>query len=436
MLRRMGAEAGASEIRAGVAQVDITPDPVRERLALHGYGARRGRRLEGVHDSIAAKVLVLEQAGRRAAILALDILQIDLEFVRLVVGEAGVSGLDETSVVMTASHTHSAPIGLEPRSKNNVRPLRFHDATYCERIVERVAGALRKASQALVPVRFAHATVEVPGMVRNRRVPAYDYGPRTFAAPEAPGEVIDRELVVLHFTDASGHTLATLVNLAAHATVLGPRNMLVSADWPGAVQRAVEATLGGTCLYTNGAQGNVAPGTGKDEADFPELEAYGDALAARVVRAVESMRPTSPGTFGVTSEVVELPPVTIQSENPLLKLGLIRRAAEGIVGRYYPRTTRMTALRIDDVGLAAIPGELFTELGLAWKARARKAGIGRPVLLGLANDAIGYVPPREAFGTTGGYEVSMCFYGPALGELIVDRALAQVGSLFAKEKAA
>lgn len=424
------------EIRVGIASTDITPDPERERLPLHGYGARRGKPLEGVHDPICAKILVLEQDGRRAAIVALDILQIDIEFVRMVVDKAGVPGLDETTVVLTASHTHSAPVGIEPRSKNNVRPLRFYDEGYCHRVANLIAEGLRAAAAKLAPARFAHASAEVPGMVRNRRVPAYDYGLRTFSAPEAPGEAIDRELAVLHFTDAHGAPLATLVNLAAHATVLGSRNMLVSADWPGTMQRSIEKRLGGLCLYTNGAQGNVAPGTGEREAGFEEAERYGEVVAARVVEAVAAMKPTAPRTLAVTSATIDLPPVAIQTENPFLKLGLIKWAAEGIVGRYYPRSTRMSAIRLDDVGLVAIPGEMFTELGLALKREARAHGVPFPLVLGLANDGVGYIPPRDQFGTTGGYEVSMCFYGPALGELLVDKAVVQLGSLFAKEKAA
>jgi hypothetical protein len=426
----------AGEVRAGTAVVDITPDPTREKLPLHGYGARRGRPLEGVHDPLHAKILVLEQDGRRAAIAALDILQIDIEFVRMVVARAGVPGLDETTVVLTASHTHSAPVGIEPRSKNNVRPLRFYDEGYCERIATAIAGGLRTAAAATKPIRLAHGSAEVPGMVRNRRVAAYDYGLRTFAGPEAPVEVIDRELGVVHLVGADESPVATLVNLAAHATVLGSRNMLVSADWPGSMQRAVEAKLGGVCLYTNGAQGNVAPGTGDKEADFDDAERYGQSAAARVIEVVGAFTPDAPGALTMTSAVIELPPVTIQTENPFLKLGLIKRAAEGIVGRYYPKATRMSALRLGDVGLAAIPGEMFTELGLELKRRARAAGVPHPLVLGLANDAVGYIPPRDQFGTTGGYEVSMCFYGPALGELLVDRAVTQLASLYPGVKAA
>ena len=74
------------------------------------------------------------------------------KFLRQVATRAAVPGLDETTIFMTASHTHSAPVGLEPRSKNNVRPLRFYDEGYCERVVELVAGAVREGMALLQKV--------------------------------------------------------------------------------------------------------------------------------------------------------------------------------------------------------------------------------------------------------------------------------------------
>ena len=418
-------------LRAGSASVDISPDPETERLPLHGYGARRGKRLEGVHDPICAKVLILEQAGTHAAVVTLDILQIDAQFVGMLVAAAGLEGLDESSVFVTASHTHSAPVGIEPRSRNNVKPLRFYNERYCSRVCAAVAVAMQEAAGKLEPVRVAVGATEMPGLARNRRVPSYDYGKRTFAADERPEDLVDRELAVLHFVSEAGAPVATLVNFAAHATVLGPRNMLVSADFPGYLQRAIESRLGGVCLYANGAQGNVAPEVGKSEPGFDVAEQQGEALAGRVIELVEAAKPKQSTVLRLVSEVIELPPNSIQSDSPLFKLGLVRKAATGIVGRFWPRTTRMSGLRLDDVGLTAIPGELFTELGLSLKQRARERGVTHPLILGLANDAVGYIPPREQFGTEGGYEVSMCFYGPELGELLLDKAISQLGALFA-----
>ncbi len=58
-----------AELLAGSASVDITP-PIGGRM--YGYGARGTDVSEGVHDSLYAKALVLENGEGRLAIVALD----------------------------------------------------------------------------------------------------------------------------------------------------------------------------------------------------------------------------------------------------------------------------------------------------------------------------------------------------------------------------
>jgi hypothetical protein len=50
-----------------------------------------------------------------------------------------------------------------------------------------------------------------------------------------------------------------LVNFACHGTVLGPDNLLVSADWIGAMRSRVEADLGILTLFLQGAAANLNP---------------------------------------------------------------------------------------------------------------------------------------------------------------------------------
>ena len=56
-----------------------------------------------------------------------------------------------------------------------------------------------------------------------------------------------------------GRVVATLVNYACHGTVLGPDNLLVSADWIGAMRLRVESELGGLALFLQGAAANINP---------------------------------------------------------------------------------------------------------------------------------------------------------------------------------
>src|SRR5215471_13809378 len=60
--------APASELRAGLAKIDVTPtQPVK----MAGYEARK-ELSQGVHDPLGARALALEHEGRRLVLVSLD----------------------------------------------------------------------------------------------------------------------------------------------------------------------------------------------------------------------------------------------------------------------------------------------------------------------------------------------------------------------------
>jgi neutral ceramidase len=72
-----------------------------------------------------------------------------------------------------------------------------------------------------------------------------------------------------------------------------------------------------------------------------------------------------------------------------------------------------------DTAFVGLPGEIFTELGMA----IRKASPFRyTIVVTLANGSIGYVPDRAAYAQ-GAYEVSSARCAPGSGELLVEAAL-------------
>jgi hypothetical protein len=80
---------------------------------------------------------------------------------------------------------------------------------------------------------------------------------------------------------------------------------------------------------------------------------------------------------------------------------------------------------IDDTVLLTIPGELFTELGQDAQAASP---FGRTVLVGLANDSVGYIPPRTCFAE-GGFEIEASPFEPGAGEIFRDALIAQARAM-------
>jgi len=87
-------------------------------------------------------------------------------------------------------------------------------------------------------------------------------------------------------------------------------------------------------------------------------------------------------------------------------------------------TAEVQTLQLGDVVLVAVPGELFVELGFAIKQALAPL---HTIVVGYANDNIGYIPTRASY-PQGGYEVDDAYryYGyvaplaPAAGEQLVD----------------
>jgi hypothetical protein len=82
-------------------------------------------------------------------------------------------------------------------------------------------------------------------------------------------------------------------------------------------------------------------------------------------------------------------------------------------------------LRIGDVSIVAIPGEVFVEYGLELKRRAA----GRTFVITLANGKLGgYIVTPEA-AAAGGYEAAFSLFRAESGQRLVDGAVEVIGEM-------
>ena len=95
----------AADFRAGRGAVKITP-PKGAPMAGYYYV----RLNEGVHDELWSKAIVLESGGRKAALVALDLVSIPRPFVeqaRELIGKQ--TGIPGAAVMISATHSHTGP---------------------------------------------------------------------------------------------------------------------------------------------------------------------------------------------------------------------------------------------------------------------------------------------------------------------------------------
>jgi hypothetical protein len=394
---------------AGVARRIITPPP---GIYLVGYGDRtQGNR--GVHDDLAATALALSDGKLRLALVALDMLAIN-EFVVDRVRQR----LAPTEVLLCCSHTHSGPVAYA--GKSSLRKNRV----YIDMLVENLVAVVQEAEAGAVPARLEY-TSSTAGIAINRRERLPDGRMQIGRNPDG---VVDRTVQVVSILKTGGERLATLVNFACHGTVLGPDNLLVSADWIGAMRSQVETGLGGLLLFLQGAAANLNPDMYWDDARaFDMVAEQGRRVAEAVLLATHSR----------SESLVDLPLVIKRAEvwlptevlatsrhppknygKSLLAMarlpGWMSFLADPLLNYRYPWKSRIeahagfwsvpmriTAVRLGELALVSFAAETFTEIGLAVK---KMSPASHTLFASLTDGCISYLHTAESHGE-GGYEV-------------------------------
>lgn len=449
-------------LRVGFAQVDITPEP---GLPLMGnfrddYAAR------GAHDPLYAKALVFDDGDVRLGLLALDVCMLDRDNVGLIRNTiAQQCQVPATHVLVHATHTHSAPAPHKRFLCNfDYEPHRPR----IEALLRQAAGALQQAESALTPAHLSLGAAREDRVSFNRRLRRRDGSTQMNWEALAPGfdpqqidgawGPTDPEMLALRVEGEQGQRTA-LVNFALHPAILAGDNWLYSADYPGQLAASLSRICGPDfkTIFVNGCTGDV---NHVDYADsqqgrgFGMVERVGGMLAVAAGEALRLAAPLTGASLGVVRERIELDRLPIgfaEYERCLAVLAAAKdRPAAGQVdglpdvhfaemrvqmyrGQYEPDQVEVMSLRVGDVAIVGLPGEVFCQIGMDIK---RRSPARATMVVGLANDAVGYLPTRAAFDQ-GGYEptVGSTFYQPGSAERLADAAVAQLHRLFASSPA-
>jgi len=411
-------------LRAGWARRCITPD---HPVGLFGYGERRGALSTGVADDLFARALLLDNGAARVLVFTADLLLIPDALADGVRREVcSFCAVPPEAVLFSATHTHGAPNPWDSWSASKLAGGRY-DAAYGQALHRALIEAAQEALANLAPAGVASGVTGADRFAMNR------------VRKENP---VDADIRFLRFTRGDGGC-CFLVNVPAHGTVLGGKNRLVTGDWQGWVARHLEQVFGAFAMVQAGAVGSVRPVAPEptevdlldvlDEArrhdprvpaavartvpaawhDFARACALGHAVAGMVVFEAADHAPDEQAALGYGSLAWDLPPPRVFLL-PWRPLPPWLAAACGIDSE-----TAFQALRIQDVVVEGIGGELSGELMLPLVAQARARGVELWVS-SFSRDYKGYISPDVYYlggpGGKGGYETKdMAWFGPRAG---------------------
>jgi len=420
---------------AGSAKVKITP-PIG--IPLDGYSSRT-EPSKGIHDDLHARALILSNGKEYIALASLEILYSRYDItqrVRKILNEE--LAIPEDNILVAAIHTHSGPSILGFHSVNK----RYFVKEYLSLLPGLISSAFIKAFNSLQEVRLCYGKGKVNGWTINRRKPLKGH--------------LDNEVIAIKLENKKGKTVSSIVNFTCHAVVLGPNNLLISADYPGYVSITIERIEGGVCLFFNGACGDInplTPGTiiervyDRSVGTFSDVIKMGRSIAGEALKIMNSAQPEEVSTLKALRQEVKLKLriPSIPSDNELDEMrerynALLNQGKE-IEAKKLKREimkvelvknllslhpggelrTEVQVIRIGNIVLVALPGEPFVDIGLRIKSQS-KAEL--TMIVGYANDVIGYVPTCKAY-EEGGYEVSfpVCIIEKGSDETLVNAAL-------------
>jgi len=431
-------------IRCGVSQVITTPPfPV----VLGGYAFGKS---EAVLQDLCAQTVVLEQNGARTAIISLDLLGLSVEQVRKLRNSLktrfGIS-----NALIHCTHSHSTPTGFDLRGGwGKVDP------AYMELLHGRVIEGVRQATEKMFAAKIGVTTTSV------------DYLTRCSPSRHKDGP-IDTELGVIAIRDDEERVRGVVVNFACHPVCLHGYRNLISPDFPGYLREKLKDELpeGAEVAYLSGAFGDIMPadfkGPGKGEAELGRR--MGHALAAEVMRVIDSAHATDGSGIRWKSEHVKLPltplpPVEqIRSEVNRLEAELkkntlpreirdnyqadIEWANEAIEIQQSGRTKsfqeiELLALIVGDLAVLAMPLELYAQVGLIIK---QASPFKYTFIAGNSNGAFGYLATRVAYDQ-GSYTVTsacrrygMWAFSPDVSDILIGEAGKLLSQMKQQEKA-
>jgi neutral ceramidase len=428
----LSCSASQAALKGGCAKVCITP-PLGTTLI-----GSQGKPSDTVLDDLYARALVLSDGHETMAIVSADLLYTPLEEianpVRALVTEK--LGLPRQNVMVCATHTHSGPevftrAKLPPKSRVPVSDLA---QAYLQVLVRKMADAVLLAHHNLRDVRIGTAVGEVPEVAFNRRPVAKDGRVKTtFTVPpevvatrkieaSADGDTrvlftllsggaplefgrVDPRVYLLRVEDTDGRIVGSLVNFGCHPVTIYPSlPTAVSADYPALVTRVVDQAEGGVSLFLLGLAGNVVP----LQRGAPAREQIGKAVGGEAVRKLQFVATTPDAPLHGRCRTVTFPIKTTPAEQ-----------ADDAAWR--PVTTEIQVLRLGDIYVLGLPGEILVEVGSAIR---QKAGIEKLLIATVANDTIGYVCHSLAYDQ-GGYEAEAATnLAKGAGEIMVKESLA------------
>lgn len=391
----------ADIFKAGVAVRIITPDPL---LPVSG-GVGTPNPVTEKKGDLFARALVFEKGQTRIAIVNID----NLGWPATLGDKSRVliKSIPPENILIGVTHTHSAPdaYGFPDENGNNLA-----DLDYLEWCTRQIADAVTEAVENLQPADLKIVVDEIKGQIAWNAYAEALFDPRC--------GVIQ---AITKSGPQKGKPIATLVNYAVHPEVIGSERGILTPDLCGPFYDRIEEKGGGTAIFMNGAIGGMVTadnrrGDGTENYTWEECIRIGNLLADEALRIIEPAPVQENPTLYCAAKTIQFP-----IDSNMMRFILEKSPMKAKVDKDFNISTTLNLVNLGTAQMLTIPGEALPNIGAYLK---RNMNTNQAFLLGLTNDAFGYIIAKVDFYAFKRYEyISRTSLGENTGEIYMQEAI-------------
>lgn len=423
----------AKVFRAGAATSNITP-----KIGTSINGNMKDVTIKQIHDETHARSIVLDDGQTRLVFVTVDLCMIYREELDAAKKRAyELTGIPVGNMMISATHTHSGGTACSVFQSDP-------DKDYLKFLRERIADAVVRANNNLVPARIGWAVGNEPSQVFNRRWKMKPGKPlmNPFGTEDQvkmnpgvgnpdrlePAGPVDPGLPVISVQTPEGRPIALLANYSLHY-VGGTGPGEISADYFGMFAERMKVLLESdnegfppfVAMLSNGTSGNINNINWFANEALPAMPPYAkmqqvaNIVAAEAYKTYQNIKyhnwislssAQKEINLGVRlpdqKEIERAKGIIAKANGPIMNTMEEIYARETMLIKDFPKQVPLIiqAFRVGELAIAAAPCEIFVEIGLDIKA---KSPFKTTFTTSLANGYNGYLPTPEHH-KLGGYE--------------------------------
>jgi len=370
------------DFQVGWSKVNITP-PAPGPMA--GYGNRRGKFYESVHDSVFVRVISIKNQNKEVFLLSADLLIIPPNVTTLLYKKLDSLGMSKENFHLSATHTHNSIGGWGETITGKLFAGKYNPEIE-NFLVDKFLEAILNSKKNQIAARIIYAEAVDNEDIRNRL--------------GLEGGKVDPEIRTLLINRKDG-SRGHLVSYGAHSTILDSQTMLLSRDYSGVLVDSLEKNRVQFAIFMAGAVGSMGP-VPRGNDDFDEL----NNQAMSIIKKLPNVYADSLEISDLQSYSLSLP---LRKPNPKIfkNWGLRSWVFDILFGK---AENNISITKINNTLMIGLPCDFSGELMANLDLYAKQKGLDL-IVTGFNGGYIGYVTDDAHFDKELYETTTMAWYG-------------------------